>query len=567
MVSLQRKRTNGHDYWYLVESRRIHGKPRPVVLAYLGKPDQLLQRLREAPRARLEIRSFAHGGVAALSSLARRLGVAQTIDRHVPESRHRISVGTTLLLAALNRALRPRSKRGWASWARTTTIEKLFRLRADALTSQHFWDQMDLVSEKALAAIEEDLTATLVGELHLSLETLFYDTTNFFTYIASDNERCDLPQRGRNKQRRMDLRQFNLALLVSRDGPFPLAWQLYRGDVPDAKVFPDTLSTIRRRLEKVVGSLEGITIVYDKGNNSRKNQAALEGTGLHYVGSLVPSQHADLVGIPAGEYRPIEEGSLRGLRVLRLRKTLWGKERTLVLLVSEKLREGQIRGLAQHLQKRLRLLQRWGETLKAPRSGPRTLESARRKIARLLAGQHLEKILHIEYHPERSGSLRLHWSVDEEARRHLHEEVFGKRILMTDREDWSTEQIVLAYRGQSRVELAYRRIKDPEHLAVRPQYHWTDQKIRVHAFCCVVAYILCTWVECEARRAGFKEDLPVLLDRLDEVRLACILDPPEKRSGPPRARWQLETTRPDVERLYRLFVPKESILGYTGVVA
>ncbi len=45
MASLHKKISRGHAYWYLVQSRRVHGKPRPVVLAYLGKPEDLLRRL------------------------------------------------------------------------------------------------------------------------------------------------------------------------------------------------------------------------------------------------------------------------------------------------------------------------------------------------------------------------------------------------------------------------------------------------------------------------------------------------------------------------------------------
>ncbi|MDQ7792558.1 MAG: hypothetical protein RDV00_10630 [Clostridia bacterium] len=63
----------------------------------------------------------------------------------------------------------------------------------------------------------------------------------------------------------------------------------------------------------------------------------------------------------------------------------------------------------------------------------------------------------------------------------------GKHILFTDRNDWSTEEIVTAYRGQSHIEEAFKRMKDPHFLSWRPQYHWTDQKIMVHAFYCVLA--------------------------------------------------------------------------------
>lgn len=45
MATIQPKTTNGHKYWYIVESRRVNGKPRTIVLEYLGKADDLLKRL------------------------------------------------------------------------------------------------------------------------------------------------------------------------------------------------------------------------------------------------------------------------------------------------------------------------------------------------------------------------------------------------------------------------------------------------------------------------------------------------------------------------------------------
>ncbi|GAI48971.1 unnamed protein product, partial [marine sediment metagenome] len=42
MATIQSKTTKGYKYWYIVESRRVNGKPRPIVLAYLGKADDLL---------------------------------------------------------------------------------------------------------------------------------------------------------------------------------------------------------------------------------------------------------------------------------------------------------------------------------------------------------------------------------------------------------------------------------------------------------------------------------------------------------------------------------------------
>ena len=46
MASLQHRISGGYKYWYIVESRRVNGKPRPIPLLYLGKADDILKRLQ-----------------------------------------------------------------------------------------------------------------------------------------------------------------------------------------------------------------------------------------------------------------------------------------------------------------------------------------------------------------------------------------------------------------------------------------------------------------------------------------------------------------------------------------
>src|SRR6266508_3237340 len=196
MASIQRFRVKGHSYWRIVESRRVNGKPGIRVLAYLGKANDLLARLRATES--FSIRSLSHGAVAALSSLARELDVAGTIDRHLEVSGRRsrrrpprgtrlpprrndgLSVGQSLLLASLGRACHATSKRGFASWARNTTLGELFGVDIERLSSQHFWDQMEQLPVATIAPIEREIIGRVVERFELPLETLLYDATNFF---------------------------------------------------------------------------------------------------------------------------------------------------------------------------------------------------------------------------------------------------------------------------------------------------------------------------------------------------------------------------------------------------
>lgn len=570
MVSLNKVKAGGRTYWRIVESRRINGKPRPVPIMNLGTADALLDRLLRAPKGQLRIRSFQHGDVAALKAAADCLGVERILQRHLHKlrkpKRRSMPIGRTLLLAAFNRAVRPRSKRGWANWAKGTTLHRLFPgLSTQTLTSQHFWDQMDCVPLESLVAMERDLTQAVVKELGIELDTLLYDTTNFFTFIASTNTRSKLTSRGRSKQKRHDLRLFSLALLVARDGHIPLCSHVYEGKQVDAKVFPESLTKIRERLASLSLSLEEVTLVYDKGNNSKQNQALIDGLAdVGYVASASSAHHSDLQDISVDQYEPFsKESRLAGIPHLRLTKEIWGVERTVVLYFSQQLHDGQVRGLEQHLQKRLAALTEWKQQLAKPRSGPRSKAAGQKKVEKLVSGQYIKQVLRVEYYHDRKDANRLAFWIDTEARQRLEKELFGKRILVTNRHTWSDEDILMAYRGQSDVEEAFRQLKDDEHLALRPQYHWTDQKVHVHTFLCLLALLLSRVVEYQARKCGRHEGLSGVLDLLGTVRLAMVLQPSGKKGGRPRCRWQLEECEPEVSKLFKSLVPSKPPFVYT----
>ena len=116
----------------------------------------------------------------------------------------------------------PTSKRGWWNWAKTTSCEYLLRCALGRIDSQHFWDLMDALPVEAIPKIEAELLQKVQTRYPLEHDTLLFDTSNFFTFIASTNQRCTIAQRGKNKQKRHDLRQVGLALVVTQKDSIPL---------------------------------------------------------------------------------------------------------------------------------------------------------------------------------------------------------------------------------------------------------------------------------------------------------------------------------------------------------
>jgi transposase len=557
MASIQRRLIHGHPYYYLVESRRVNGKPRPVVVKYLGRADDLLARLEQAERKTAPVRAevIEFGAVTALWDLTRRLDLVGTIDRHVPKRDQGMTVGQYLALAAINRCVATTSKAGFADWYRKTALARLLPLHLQQLSSQRFWDAMSAVSSGAIRAIEAELSARIVSDFAVDLRSLCFDCTNFDTYVDSSNG-ASLPQRGHAKSKRTDLRVVGLALLVSVDGEIPLFSQVYPGNQPDSVTFRSLTDELVARYRLLAKEMEHVTVVFDKGNNSEENLEAVAQSPYHVIGSLVPTQHADLLAIPLRRFSPLADPRLDGVQAYRTKKTVFGREWTVVVTRSQALLAGQLRGIAQHLRKRRRtLVALQGKLARSQQPGAKgkgySRASLARHAARLCRGQYLKEILDIEV--KQSGShLSLSFRTNPQALARLTRTVLGKRILFTDNHAWSTEEIVLGYRSQYHVEAAFRQMKDPAFVSFRPVRHWTDQKIEVHAFYCVLALLLASLLRREVARKGIRLTVDALLDQLQGIQEVINLYAPEgQRGGRPRAGRVLTRLTRLQEQLYR----------------
>jgi transposase len=118
---------------------------------------------------------------------------------------------------------------------------------------------------------------------------------------------------------------------------------------------------------------------------------------------------------------------------------------------------------------------------------------------------------------------------------------------MTDRDDWSTADIIRTYRGQSQVEAVFAHLKDPIHVMLRPQFHWTDQKLQVHVFMCVVAFLLARLLHLRAQRAGYDHSQETLLDTLAQIRKTTVVRSTSAKGL--RTTSQLEYVPSDLQKL------------------
>jgi len=550
---IEKRRADGRTYLYLVESARVDGKPRIVRQQYLGTAEEVAAKLSGAATGtpvRSQHKRF--GDLAAAWSVLDRLNVASIIDEVVPRRADAaVSVGTFIALACANRVVDPCSKLAFAPWWEGTAGPRFTKVAASALDHRAFWKAMDRLGPTELRLIEDRLGAAMIAGFGLDTSGLVLDMTNFATFIDSGNDAAAIAQRGKAKQKRNDLRLIGLALVVTRDGHIPLVSHAYPGDRPDVTQFATVLAELVGRFRDLGAPVADMTIVYDAGQNSADNHALIEECGIGFVGSLPPSDHPGLLALPKKARSPVDETRYPGLTCIDTTTTALGVTRRAVLTHSPTLHAAQRRGFDQTLAKaRSRLSQVQARLARGATRKDRAAVEA--EIAAICKARWVKDVIVTELTGDSPAEFRLSWHTDAAARRRLENRLFGKRILFTNRDTWTTAEVVAAYRSQAGVESGFRQMKDPQVVSFSPLHHWTDAKIRVHVFYCVLALTVAHLMRREAAKAGLDLSVRALLDELAGIGETLLLHH-DGGKGRPRAQRLLTDMGNTQRRLYDLF--------------
>jgi len=553
MASIVGKRRGKHTYYYLVESARVGGEPRIVSQQYLGTAEEVLARLSgTATGAPVRSQHKQFGDLAAVWSVLERLEVAGIVDAVAPRRSHAgASVGTYIALAVANRVVAPCSKLQFADWWATTAGPRWVKLPQAALDHRRFWEALDRLGEQQLRVVEAELGRRIVSEYGLDLGGLVVDMTNFATFIDSTNQRASIAQRGKAKQKRNDLRLVGLGLVVTRDGGVPVVSHAYAGDRPDVTQFTAVIDELLARYRQLARQVESLTVVYDAGQNSAANHARVEQAGIGFVGSLAPSDHPALLAIPTARYVAVDAARYPGLTCVDTTVSALGVTRRAVVTHSPTLHQAQSRGLDQTLAKAHARLAELQARLARGRTR-RDRSAVEHQITTILGPRWVADVITATLTGDAPAQFRLSWRTDQAARRRLEGRIFGKRILFTNRDEWTTAEVVAAYRSQSEVEAGFRQLKDPHVVSFSPLRHWTDQKIRVHVFSCVLALAIAHLLRRQADQAGLHLSVRELLAELAGIQETVLLYH-NGGKGRPRAQRILTDKAPTQQALYDLF--------------
>lgn len=532
MGTIIKKKIKGINYYYYVESKRIDGKSRYVNQKYLGSADKLLKMALESGKSLQDQVLYAHevqfGSVALIYDIAMRLGMVDIIDEVVPKRKQGASVGMYILTAAINRAVAPTSKRGLKDWYEHTSLPYMTGLKPSLFTAQNFWNNTDITIEQ-IRQMEDKILDRALNTFDIDLSSVIYDATNFFTYIDTMNP-SELAKRGHDKAKRNDLKTVGLALLVTPDHSIPVFSETYPGNRSDSRQFAEVMEQLKQRFRKIIGKDAEITLVFDRGNNSEDNLDLLESENLrfHYVGGLKKNQALELFSIDKKKYVPLvcpdsASEKYKNLTVHRKDTEVFGRTVTALIVHNPELEKGQLQGIRINIEKtKNELLDIQGRLLKRSKGeitkGRKpTVQSVTKSVEKVL--NHREFMRDIfEYEIiSKDGYIFLTFFDSEQKLQRIIDEQLGKTALFTDRDDLTDYQIVSSYRSAWHVESSFKQMKDTDFLTVRPIFHWTDQRIAVHIFTCVMAYRLCTLLRKELHDKGIDCSINQYLKSMNRI--------------------------------------------------
>jgi len=384
---------------------------------------------------------------------------------------------------------------------------------------------MDVFAEAHFAPLQAALLARMRARFPLGARFLVSATTHSSPCMHPFTSRPSLPQRGRNQQRRGELRPIALALVVDEAQGLPLSSRCDEGHTPDGVA-------LGARLAGMLGpccpqhASPHLTLSLDKGHVSRDHFQA-----------LATAQGSFLAAIPAGGGRQRSQGSLKTSQPLSLpdgrrvkvyaqpQARLVGVAGTLLVRFRPRLSRRQVRTLdrlQRQADQKLRPLQATIQEAVA-RNRPRTEPAVRRARSRGLRHDRLKDLGSPTLQLHHGAVEALSWEWERRKKRAITHGTFGTTVLLTDRRELSDPRLVVASRSQAKGEEMFRISTSRRPGWWWPASPWTESTLVVHALDCFLALLLMRIVGLRLQERHLALGVDLLLERLRGMQGALVV--------------------------------------------
>lgn len=540
MVYLVKKQIKNKVYLYLVESARINGKVKRIWQKYLGPEDSIKSAAINLSNEPEDIRLYEIGLSIPLMKIAQKLDLISIIDRNTTKRSQGISVGEYILIAALNRCIKPVSKQKMLEWFKSSYLHTMFHHFETYLDSMAYTNHFAYLNQINIEKIEKEINTALKNNFDVNLNQLVYDTTNFFTYINPEDEDA-LPQHGHSKENRFTLNLVGMALLCTQDGAVPLLCDIYPGNVQDSHEFKWQIPKIIERIRSLNMKPEDIILTFDKGNHSEEVFAEIDKSNINFIASVRPSMTKQFASILAKDFTRIQLPNQKNVGILEYIEPFYNKNRRLIIVYNQEQAHWNGKNLTKKLEDEVSAIEEFFESRLNIKKW-RNIEAVRTKVESLISVKDHKRFIQTSIQ-EDNGKISIDIHINKELLQD-HIETLGKTYIITNNLHKSAEELVWLFRQQVTVERAFSYLKSPDLLHARPIFHYKDSSIQGHLFSCVIGLLLETLLLREVRKTYPEFSLAHLIEVLSTVNVVEI-----KYGGHQKPVRKLSHLSPDAEKL------------------
>ena len=378
----------------------------------------------------------------------------------------------------------PVSHRRLPEWYSHSFMKIIYPSCRNLLSGQNFWNNTHEVTDVIMDAMQREILHSIMDMV--DLKELFFDTTNFPTFIDQYAYNGKIARKTHSKKHRNDLLHVALWLLVDSRG-IPLLHSTYEANKGDVEIFGTFMEYVKNYKE-FAESLDNITLIMDKGNNSDGN---INGMKCHYIGALRPSTQKELLRIPLNEYGKLDDGTMYYRTITKV----YGKDHAVVITHNPSLATRKDKTFAGRMEKCRSYINDYiADANKSRRK--RKIERMKETIDKYLKARKMNRYL--DYTIESNGTF----SVTIREKRDLVDFMFGKNVLFTDRLDMETSSIIEHYKDRWIIEDGFRKMNYDDNISVTPMFTWTDQQISLHMFVCVIALLALRILRLKLKNSG-----------------------------------------------------------------
>jgi transposase len=569
MAHFHVKTKKGRPYLYVREIARVEGRPKVVSQIYIGSPERVANLAAGLGDGAVKLKVEEYGALWLAGQIDRDMDIVRIVDEVAPrgDREEGPSVGEYFLYCIWNRMCESTSKNRLSQWYERTAVQQIRPVDIGELTSQRYWNKWDRVTEEDLVKMSKRFFERIWALESPESDCLFFDTTNYYTFMASDTP-SELARRGKNKEGRHNLRQVGLGLLVARGSRLPLYYCVYPGNLHDSRQFAAVMDEMFGVVCGFDKTKERLTVVIDKGMNSEGNfQWIDEHSRIHFVTTYSTYFSQDLASIPLDEFEPAETKKNRRLTeqgkkddrilVYRTKGEYWGKERAVVVTHNPATARKQSYTLDSKLEDIRQELLSMRSRVRDKMPHWRDPEVIKERYLKLCEHLHVSSDLHDVEFSQTGGKLSMSFRKNV-LRVEQKRAMFGKNIIITDNVDWTTSEIVEASLDRWQVEDQFRLSKDDDIVSMRPLRHWTDSKIRCHLFACMVAMTYLRRIELKLKAAGVDRTADDVMEDMRHLHSVLML-----REGGRKAERRLEIptkTQAEVLSAFGVFIDAGGVL-------